>query len=93
MHHYLDDFIFIGSGNTDHCRQLMMNSFEIMGREFGIPLNKDKTLGLTTCLIFLGLEIDIKTIKPQSCLVLTYWMNKEKIVFKDLESLVGKPFF
>lgn len=71
----------------------MMNSFEIMGREFGIPLNKDKTLGLTTCLIFLGLEIDIKTIKPQSCLVLTYWMNKEKIVFKDLESLVGKPFF
>lgn len=100
VHHYLDDFIFIGSENTDHCSQLM-TSFEIMCSEFGIPLNKDKTLGPTTSLIFLGLEID--TISMQIRIpahkvielsqLLNYWVNKEKIIFKELESLVGKLNF
>lgn len=57
MNRYLDYVISIGSGNTDRCIQLM-NSFEIMCREFGEPLKEDKTLQPTTCLIFLGLEIE-----------------------------------
>lgn len=35
-----------------------MTAFEAMCREFGVPLNKEKTQGPTTCLVFLGFEID-----------------------------------
>ena len=39
VHHYLDDYIFIGSGNTDHCEQLIKS----MCREFGKPFNEEKS--------------------------------------------------
>jgi hypothetical protein len=57
VHHYLDDFSFAGSALTNHCH-IFMHSFQSMRVELGIPLNQDKSVLPTKCLIFLGLEID-----------------------------------
>ena len=55
--HYLDDFITVGTPNTDQCygnQQIIIETC----RELGIPLAPHKTVGPTTCLVFLGIEID-----------------------------------
>lgn len=57
VHHYLDDFIFIGKPNTNQCN-FLMSTFQEICNGVGVPLNEDKTVQPTTCLIFLGLEID-----------------------------------
>lgn len=41
VHYYLDDFIFAGGANTQHCSHLM-TAFEAMCRELMVPLNKEK---------------------------------------------------
>lgn len=56
-HHYLDDFIFAGRSDTNHCRMLV-DTFHSLCTDMGIPLNKDKAQGPTTSLVFLGLVID-----------------------------------
>lgn len=100
VHHYLDDFIFAGSAHTSHCH-VLMHTFQSMCVEMGIPLNQDKSVQPTTCLIFLGLEID--TIKMQIRIprekvdelmnLLLFWVSKNKIKLSTLQSLVGKLNF
>lgn len=94
--HYLDDFIFGGSANSDDCL-VLMNTFTELCNELGVPIAEDKTTHPTTRLTFLGLEIDTvdmvvripvaKLIKLRS--QLHPMTIKRKIKFKDLESLVG----
>lgn len=55
VHHYLDDFIFIGKSNPDNCSALM-HTFQDICSEIGVPLNEDKTIEPTTKLTFLCLE-------------------------------------
>ena len=58
VHHYLDDFIFIGSPYTSKCLSLV-STFQDICRNIGVPLNNDKTLQPTTCLILiLALRFD-----------------------------------
>lgn len=59
---YLDDFIFAGRINSDNCLKLMQ-SFQNICSELGVPLNQDKTIGPTNNLTFLGLAIN--TLKMQ----------------------------
>ena len=54
--HYLDDFIFAGY-NATICSDIM-DTFNSICYELGVPLTEDKSVGPTTCLTFLGLEID-----------------------------------
>ncbi|XP_053143522.1 uncharacterized protein LOC128341261 [Hemicordylus capensis] len=55
--HYLDDFLFVGRGNSGECHRLL-RSFMGLAEELGVPLAKDKTEGPVTRLSFLGIEID-----------------------------------
>ena len=55
--HYLDDFLLAGKVDTQDCSHLMC-TFRSICLELGVPLAEDKTLGPTTCLVYLGLEID-----------------------------------
>ena len=57
LENYLDDFIFTGRNQTGDCKK-MMDTFQEICYEFGIPLAEDKTRGPVTCRVFLGLEID-----------------------------------
>lgn len=100
VHHYLDDFIFIGKSNSDNCSALM-HTFQDICSEIGVPLNQDKTIEPTTKLTFLGLEIDTVNMLVQILLVrfkssnfcCSIGSHRKKILLSQLESLVGKLNF
>ena len=62
LHHYLDDYIIIAPSHSEQCSE----NLQLLLREcqrLGIPIAPHTTCGPTTCLTFLGIEID--TIKGE----------------------------
>ncbi|VDI43964.1 Hypothetical predicted protein [Mytilus galloprovincialis] len=57
LDHYLDDFIFAGHESNNNC-ELLMDTFMKVCKDLCVPLADNKTVGPTTTLTFLGLEID-----------------------------------
>ena len=57
VEHFLDDFLLAGKAGTGDCWQLM-DHFRIICEDLGVPLAEDKTIGPSSILTFLGLEID-----------------------------------
>lgn len=57
LDNYLDDFIFIGGEQTSDC-SVLMETFMGLCNELGVPLAKNKTVGPTNILPFLGYIID-----------------------------------
>ncbi|CAJ0946959.1 unnamed protein product [Ranitomeya imitator] len=55
--HYLDNFLFVGPADSDCCERMLLKFQELM-KVFGVPLSEEKTVGMLTCLSFLGIEID-----------------------------------
>ena len=100
VHHYLDDYVFIGTQHSNACITAM-TTFEYVCNILGIPLNEDKTEGPTTRLTFLGLMIDTvaQTISiPEDkiadiTLVLNDFLSRNKVLLKELQSLAGKLNF
>lgn len=96
LDHYLDDFFFVGQEGTENCLNLM-NNFQNLCRDLGVPIAENKTTGPTTVIEFLGLLIDTvlmmvripydKLQKLQG--LLKYMLNRRKVFMKELESLVG----
>ena len=54
--HYLDDFLFLHT-TPEGCEH-MLNTFHLLCNDIGIPINHNKTEGPTTCLSFLGIQLD-----------------------------------
>ncbi|XP_053402664.1 uncharacterized protein LOC128557986 [Mercenaria mercenaria] len=100
MDHYLDDFIFAGARNTNHCRELV-SSFSSVCAAIGVPIAEEKSVGPCTKLIFLGLELDsicmivriplhkVEELRESIFNVL----QKKKVTLKEFQSLVGKLSF
>ena len=55
--HYLDDFLFLVSAGSDECA-CFMQGFKNLCNAIGVPIAQEKTVGPSTKVIFLGLEID-----------------------------------
>ncbi|XP_048251513.1 uncharacterized protein LOC125379287 [Haliotis rufescens] len=55
--HYLDDFLTGGTAGTSHCSDNLNGCVNTL-EQLGVPIAHDKTVGPTTKLTFLGLEID-----------------------------------
>ncbi|XP_071078479.1 uncharacterized protein [Haliotis cracherodii] len=55
--HYLDDFLTGGTAGTSHCSDNLNGCVNTL-EQLGVPIANDKTVGPTTKLTFLGLEID-----------------------------------
>ena len=100
LDHYLDDFIFAGKRQSNDC-ELLVHIFSSICMEIGVPIAEEKSVGPTTLLVFLGLELDsvimsiripIQKIEELQSL-LTGVLGKQKITLKDLQSLVGKLCF
>ena len=96
VEHYLDDFITVGPPGSDQClqnQQILTATCETLG----IPLAPRKSVGPTTCLTFLGIEIDSIAAElrlPQEKLtklkdLLTEWQQKKVCSREQLESLLG----
>ena len=58
--HYLDDFIFVAASIDQAVSQksILVDSFQYLG----VPLEPSKLEGPTTCLTFLGIQIDTESL-------------------------------
>ena len=94
--HYLDDFITVETPNSDQCLINQTILFETC-KELGIPLAPHKSEGPTTCLTFLGIEINSVAMElwlPQDKLhrlkeLFSEWQFKKVCSKEQLESLLG----
>ena len=55
--HYLDDFLVIGPPGSERCGEDLQSCLEVC-RGLGVAVAPRKTEGPSTCLTFLGIEID-----------------------------------
>ena len=94
--HYLDDYVTFGPAGSLECAR----SLEIIQQtctELGVPLAVEKLEGPTTCITFLGIEVD--TVAgvlrlPQDKLsrlrdALSAWEQKKSCTRRELESFIG----
>ena len=94
--HYLDDYIVIGPPRSSECADALATLDDVCSR-LGIPLAQHKRDGPTTCLMFLGVEVDTEAAElrlPQAKLerlrsLLEDWGDRKVCGRRELESLVG----
>ena len=93
---YLDDFIVIGPPRSSECAEALATLDDVCS-QLGIPLAQHKRDGPTTCLTFLGIEVDTEAAElrlPQDKLerlrsLLEDWGDRKACGRRELESLVG----
>lgn len=94
--HYLDDFLFMGSANSNKC-QATLSEFKHICQDIGVPIALEKTTNPTTTLIFLGIELDTVNMimrLPQDKLLLLkqrihVFLHSKKATLKSFQSLIG----
>ena len=96
IEHYLDDFIIIAPNDVALC-QGYVDTLNRVCSKLGVPIAEHKRDGPTTCLTFLGIEID--TVQGQLRLPLDKlrhllttvqsWQCRRTCTRKELESLIG----
>ena len=95
--HYLDDFLFIGAPNTEECKQALECALSTCAI-LGIPVATQKVEGPSTCLSFLGIELDTQALQlrlPVEKLrrlqaLIKSWQGKKTCLKRDLLSLIGQ---
>ncbi len=96
VRYYLDDFIIVAPPNSQLCRRYIGILDEVCNT-LKVPIAAHKRDGPTTCLTFLGIEVDtaaghlrLPTEKLERLIaLLAEWESKRSCVRKDLESLIG----
>ena len=94
--HYLDDFVIVAPPNSPQCRDSMA-TLDMVCTELGVPIAEHKRGGPTTCMVFLGIEIDTVTAElrlPTEKLqrlrsLLKDWGDRKTCQRNELESLIG----
>ena len=94
--HYLDDFIMVGPPDSPQCRTSLGTTLAVCS-ELGVPIAPQKIEGPTSCLTFLGIEMDTSRMQlrlPQPKLerlkdLLGNWRGREACSRWELESLIG----
>ena len=95
--HYLDDFITCGQSGSQECKVNLQLLLDVC-RHLGIPLAEEKMEGPTTCLTFLGIEIDTVAGElrlPREKLnrlqvALQEWLQKRRCTKRELQSIAGQ---
>ena len=94
--HYLDDFIVLGPAGSSECHRAL-DSLTSLCERLGVPLAPHKLVNPTTCLVFLGIEVDSVASQlrlPTDKLarvrqLISEWRGRKACRRKELESLVG----
>ena len=97
LEHFLDDFITSGAPSSEECKQNLSLLIWICDK-LGLPLAIDKQEGPSTCLVYLGIEVDTENLELRLPLpkllrlqsTLTHWANLKCSKKRNLESLVGQ---
>ena len=95
--HYLDDYFTLGPHASPVCTH-SLHAIQQVAIDTGIPLAPEKIEGPTTCLTFLGIELNslqmtarLPSDKLSDLLnIIRVWANKKQCKRKELESLIGK---
>jgi hypothetical protein len=93
--HYIDDFLFVVRSRDQ--AQAHLDAALALCERLGIPMAPKKTEGPTTCLTFLGIELDTLAMEarlPEAKLaelgLLTeVWRKKSSATVRELQSLAG----
>lgn len=96
MSHMLDDFFFIGSPQSDICKNDLMNFLALCGR-INIPIKEKKTIWPVTFITIYGIEVDFIDMmsrlppdKLDKCRTLVYkFSRRKKVTLQELQSLIG----
>ena len=96
LYHYLDDFIVLGPPGSTECAS-SLHALEKSCALLGVPIAHEKTVAPTTCLVFLGIEIDTSVMQarlPRDKLasvatLVNQWRQKRACRKKELQSLAG----
>jgi hypothetical protein len=94
--HYLDDFLLLGSPNSQQGRELLTITEHSLTR-LGIPIAEHKTEGPATTLTFLGILVDSEKFElrlPADKLArlqdaLQQWVTRCSCIRRELHSLLG----
>lgn len=100
LNHYIDDFIFYGKPGTRDT-QILLDTFHDICHSLGVPIAVDKIVPPTTCLKFLGLELDTVSQEirvPHEKLEITKvmirdFLGRDKVTLRMLQSLIGSLQF
>ena len=95
--HYLDDYITAGPPECLDCARNLAVASSVC-QQLGLPLHPDKTVGPSTCLTTLGIELNsilqiarLPTAKLLDLkLLLREWSSRKWCTRVQLESLIGK---
>ena len=95
--HYLDDFLFAGPPGSSVCDTSLATAVSTC-EALGVPIAEEKTVGPTTCITFLGIQVDtvrgtlslptdkLEHIKSIVC----SWRGCKKCSKRELLSLIGQ---
>ena len=94
--HYLNDFLFGGSPNSDTCKRSLDLALNICDW-LGFPVMTEKVFGPSTLLEFLGFIIDMTAMEirlPEEKLchlksLLEGWISRKSCTKRELLSLIG----
>ena len=94
--HYIDDFLTIGAPFSEECRKNTITMQSVCD-EAGLPVEPSKSVGPTTCITFLGIQID--SIRQELSLpkeklnqlqeMITQWRGRKACKKRELLSLIG----
>lgn len=97
--HYIDDFLFVIRTKSEADAALL--GALALCEDLGVPMAPGKTEGPTTCLTFLGIQLD--TVEMSASLpapklaelmqITSDWGLKSRCTLRDLQSLVGSLSF
>lgn len=97
--HYIDDFLF-GDRTFSECQHLL-DAFLFECGKLGVPIAEEKTMGPSTCIQFLGLELDTVAMLvriPESkvseiCEKIVLLLSMKKAQLHQIQSLIGSLNF
>lgn len=95
--HYVDDFLFVVAPGKEAEAHRMLEGAKALCAKLGLPLAADKTEGPTTCLTFLGIELDSVALEarlPKERLAeinlrMMEWGKRTSASIKELQSIAG----
>lgn len=95
--HFIDDFLTMGRAKTGQCAR-NLNIVKSTSKKNGTPLKQVKIVGPTTCLDFLGIELDTERFQMRLSeekivglkKVLNQWEKRRACKKRELLSLIGK---
>ena len=98
--HYLDDFWTAGPANSTQCASNLAR-IQYVFHKLGVPIAPEKLGGPTTCITYLGIEMDsvaqVISLPPpkfhELILLLGDWSTEKKCTKRELLSLIGKLAF